>query len=120
MTFAVDDRFVDATGCYAVVSCCVNTCKALVVTQVEIRLKTILRHVTFAVLIRVQRTRVDVDIRVELLNGDLEAACLQQLANAGGDDALSQRGYDAACDEDVLCFHKTDLFYGLQNYGYSR
>ena len=88
--FAVDDGLVDTTCCYRVVSCCMYACKALVVPQVEIGLETVLRHVALAVLVGVQRARVNVDIGVELLNGDLVAACLQQFTDRGGNDALSQ------------------------------
>ena len=56
-------------------------------------------------LVGVQRPRVDIDVRIELLDGDLVAARQQQLSDAGRDDALSQRGNDAACDEDVLGIH---------------
>ncbi len=37
----------------------------------------------------VECTWVDVDVGVELLNGDLVATSLQQLANTGGDDAFA-------------------------------
>ena len=45
---------------------------------------------------------IDVDVRVELLHADLEAARLEQRAERGGGDALAERGDDAARDEDVL------------------
>ena len=57
-------------------------------------------------LVGVQGAGVDVDVGVEFLNSDLIAACLQQAADAGGDDALPKRGNHAARNEDVLCVHK--------------
>ena len=77
-------------------------------SQVEVGLKTVVRHVALAVLVGVQGARVDVDVGVEFLNSDLIAACLQQTADAGGDDALTQRRDHSACDEDVLCVHNYD------------
>ena len=66
-----------------------NTREPLVVTEVEVGLKAVLRHVAFSVLIRVQRAWVDVDVWVEFLDGYLVSACLQQFADAGGDNAFS-------------------------------
>ena len=87
--FAVDDRLVDTPRRDAIIACGANTRKPFIVTQVEICFKPILRHVALPMLVRVQRTRVDVDIGIKLLDGDLVAACLQQFADAGGNDALS-------------------------------
>jgi hypothetical protein len=95
--------------------------KSFVVSQVQIGLETILRHVALAVLVRIQRTWVDVDVGVKLLNGNFVTACLQQFADAGGNDAFSQRGNDAARDENILslaccqsvalqCIHKNKIF----------
>ena len=115
MALAVDDGLVDAACRDAVVARGANAREPLVVAQVEVGLETVLRHVALAVLVRVQRPRVDVDVGVELLDGNLVAACLQQLTDAGGDNALSKLGNNAARDENVLCIHKTNLFYGLQS-----
>ena len=73
--------------------------------EIQVRFHAICRHIAFAVFVGIERTGVDVDVWIELLDGDLIAARLQQLADAGRYDALSQRGNDAACDEDVLCIH---------------
>lgn len=52
-------------------------------TQVEIGFMTIHGYIAFAVFIRVQCTRVDVDIRVKLLDGYLVTSCLQQFTDGG-------------------------------------
>ena len=83
VTLAIYHRLVDAAGCYRVVSCCVYACKSLVVSQVEVGFEAVGCHVAFAVLVGVQCARIDVDIRVELLDSNFVAACLQQFANAG-------------------------------------
>ncbi len=107
VALAVDDGLVDAARRDGVVARGADARETLVVAQVEIGLHAIFRDVTLAVLIGVERAGIDVDVGVELLNGDLVAARLQQLADAGGDDAFAQRGNHAARDEDEFCFHRT-------------
>ena len=89
VALSIYHRLIDATGCYRVVTCGVYARKSLVMTQVEIGFKTILRHIALAVLIGIQRTWIYVDVRVELLDGDFVATRLQQLSNACRDDALA-------------------------------
>ena len=105
VTLPVYHRFVDASCGNRVVARRVNTRKALIMPQVEVSFHTVHRHVALAVLVGVQRSWVDVDIRVEFLNSDLEATCLQQFTDAGRDDALAKRGNHTASDEDVFCIH---------------
>ena len=57
-------------------------------TEVEVGLEAISGDVAFAVLVRVQRARVNVDVRVEFLDCYLVTAGLKKLAQRGGDDAL--------------------------------
>ena len=45
-------------------------------------------YVTLSVLVRVQGTRIDVDIRVKFLNGYVVDSGLQQLTDGGRDDAF--------------------------------
>ena len=76
--------------------------EALVVSDVEVGLGAVLGDEDLAVLERAHRARVDVQVRVELLDVDLQAARLQQPAERRGGDALPQRRDDAPRDEDVL------------------
>ncbi len=76
--------------------------EALVVADVEVGLGAVLGHEDLAVLERAHRARVDVDVRVELLDADLEPARLQHRAERGGGDAFAERRDDSARDEDVL------------------
>ena len=80
-TFLVDDRLVDATGSEGVGLCCLNTCESLVVTEVEVCFHTIHRDVALTVLVRVQGTRIDVDVWVKLLNCNVVAPGLQKLTD---------------------------------------
>ena len=54
--------------------------EALVMTEVEVGLHAVHRNVAFTVLVWVECSRVDVDVRVKLLNGDVISPCLKQLS----------------------------------------
>ena len=74
----------------------------LVVTEVEVGLGAVVQHEHLAVLERVHRAGVDVDVRVELLDRDLQSAGLEEAAERGGGDALAEAGGDSTRDEDEL------------------
>ena len=76
--------------------------EALVVADVEVGLRAVVGHEDLAVLERVHRARVDVEIRVELLHDHAQSASGEQVAEACRRQALAQRGNDTACHEDVL------------------
>ena len=76
--------------------------EALVMAEVEIGLRAVVEHIDFAVLEGAHRAGIDVQIRVEFLHHDLEAAMLEQRAERGRRQALAQRGNDAAGDENVF------------------
>ena len=60
---------------------------------------------TMGALFRSERARVDIDIGVEFLNGNAVTARLKQAADAGRDDALSERTNHTACYENVFGMH---------------
>ena len=76
--------------------------EALVVADVEVGLGAVVGHEDLAVLERVHRARVDVQVRVELLHDDAQSAGGEQIAEARGGEALAQRGNDTPGHEDVL------------------
>ena len=102
VSFLVDDGFIDAARGQRVGPSRLYAGETLVVAQVQIGLHAVHGHVAFAVLVRVQRAWVDVDVGVHLLDGDVVAPCLQQLANARRDDALAQRRDHASRNEYVF------------------
>ena len=53
--------------------------EAFVVAQIKVGLMAVDRHVTFAMLVGVERAGVDVDVRVEFLDCDLESPCYQKV-----------------------------------------
>ena len=97
-----DDAVVDAAGGDVGVALDELVEEALVVAQVEVGLGAVLGDEDLTVLERAHRPRVDVDVRVELLARDLEAALLEQPADGRRRDALAEPADDAAGDEDVL------------------
>jgi hypothetical protein len=66
----------------------------------EVGLRAVLRHEDLAVLVRRHRAGVDVDVRIELLQPDRQAARDEQSPDRRSRDALAKRGDDAARDED--------------------
>ncbi len=98
----LDDRQVDLPGRPVVVPGRDLIGEALVVPEVEVGLGAVVGDVDLAVLVRAHRPGVDVDVGVELLQGDLVAVALEQRADRGGGEALAERRHDAAGDEDVL------------------
>ena len=77
----VDDRLVDTARGHRVGAGCLNACESLVVTEVEVGLHTVSCHVALSMLVRVKGSRVNIDVRIELLNRNLVAASLQQLTD---------------------------------------
>ncbi|MMZ66154.1 hypothetical protein D1872_286260 [compost metagenome] len=71
--------------------------------QVQVRFRTIVRHEDFPVLIRTHRSRIDVDVRVELLNRYFQTSVLKQPAERSGRNPFAQGGYDPACHENIFC-----------------
>ncbi len=64
--------------------------EALVVAEVEVGLSPIVGDEHLAVLERVHRPRIDVDVGIELLHGDPQATSLEQASERGCGDPLAQ------------------------------
>ena len=103
----LDDGLVDLPGRDAVRLSRDGGGEALVVPEVEVGLGAVVGHVDLAVLERGHRAGIDVDVRVELLEGDLEAPGLEERAHRGRRDPLAEARDHAAGDEDVLRPHRS-------------
>ena len=101
-TLLLDDTLIDLARSDIVVMGGGYRREALVVSQIEVGLGSILGNVALAVLIGVERSGVNVDIRVEFLDRDRITAGLKQPRHRRRDDTLSQRRCDTSRDEDVL------------------
>ena len=76
MPLAVDYRLVYAPCSDGVVARGTYARESLVMPQVEVSLHTVDRNVALPVLVGVERARVDVDVRVKLLDGNVVPPCL--------------------------------------------
>ena len=97
-----DDRLVDAAGRHVGELGQVLVDEALVVAEVEVGLGAVVGDEDLAVLVRAHRARIHVDIRIELEDGDLQAARLEDASDAGGGDAFAKRGGHASGHKDIL------------------
>jgi hypothetical protein len=97
---SADHGVVDPAGRHVRRPARVRIGEALVVTEVEVGLGAVLGDEHLAVLVRRHRPRVDVDVRIELLQLDVEPAGDEQTADRGGGDSLAERGDNPAGDED--------------------
>ena len=85
----VNDRLVDASCGERVGLGRLYACEAFVVAEVEVGLHTVDGDIALAVLVWIECSRIDVDVRVKLLDGDVVASCLQELTDRRRDDAFS-------------------------------
>ena len=86
----------------------------LVVPDVEVGLGAVVGDEHLAVLERVHRPGVDVEVGVQLLHRHAQPARLQQAAEAGGREALPEGGGDASGDEHVL--GRRRMLHGVPSY----
>src|SRR6267143_301160 len=95
-------RVVDLASGEVVVPVHSGRLEALVVTQIEVGLGAVLGHEHLPVLERAHRAGIDVDVRVELEEGDFDAARFEDRGEGGGGYPLPQRGNHTARNEHIL------------------
>ena len=86
----LDDGLIDLAGGDVVVARGVDAREPLIVAKVEIGLSAVVGDEHFAVLIRAHGPRIDVEIGVELAKAHAISARLQQSAERGGRETLTQ------------------------------
>ncbi|SPW25903.1 Uncharacterised protein [Edwardsiella tarda] len=79
--------------------------ETLVVTQVQIGFRAVFGDENFPVLDRAHGTRIDVDVRVELHHGYIEATGFKNGRQGGCGNAFTQRGYDPAGHKNIIRCH---------------
>ena len=99
--FFVNDRLVDPAGGDVVRLCGLDVQEPLVVPKVQVRFCAINGHVALPVFVGVQGAGIDIDVRVELLNGHRMAARLKQLSQRCADNPFSEARAYATRDENV-------------------
>ena len=72
----IDDGLVYTPCGHTVGACGLYACETLVVAEVEVGLHTVGGDVALSVFVRIERTGVDVDVRVKLLDSNLVATSL--------------------------------------------
>ena len=102
LALLLDDGFVDAAGGEIAIARQGSVGEALVMAEIEIGFGAVVEDVDFAVLVGVHRAGIDVDVGIELLQADLQAAMLQQHADGGGGKPFAERADHAAGNEDVF------------------
>ena len=70
--------------------------------QIQIGFCTVFGHIDFAVLIGTHGAGIDIDIGVELLSGDFEAAGFEQSSQRGSGDAFAQPGNNTASHKNIF------------------
>ena len=76
--------------------------KAFIMAQVQVGFRAVLGHVHLAVLVGAHCPGIHIDIRIQLLGRDLQAAGLQQASQGRCRNSLSQSGYHTAGYKDIL------------------
>ena len=84
--------------------------EAFVVPEVEVGFAPVVEDVRFAVFLRTQEPREDVQIRVELLHTNRKTATFKKHPDRGARQAFPERANDAAGDENVLCHNVNPYF----------
>ena len=100
-----DDLLVNAAGGQVVVAGEFGVGEALVVAEIEVGFRAVVGDEDLAVLERRHGAGVDVQVRIELHQVDLEAAGFEQAADGGRGQSLAETGHNSACYEDVLRGH---------------
>src|ERR1035437_2544479 len=74
----------------------------LVVPDIQVGLRAVIGDEHLAVLERVHRAGIDVEVRVELLHADPQSPQLEQPPETRGSKALAEAGRPAPGDEEML------------------
>ena len=75
-----NDRVIDFTRRKIVVAAQFGTCKALIVTKVQVGFGTIVRDKNLSVLKGIHGARIDIDVWIQLLNGNRQSPAFKQCA----------------------------------------
>ena len=87
---------VNTAGGVVVLACQSQGGIPLIVAQIEVGFRPVLRDVDLSVLVRIHGARIDVDVGIELEERDLQPAAFQQIADGCRSQPLSERRYDTA------------------------
>jgi hypothetical protein len=100
--FLADHRVVDLPGREVVHPTHPRRDETLIVAQVKVGLGAVFGDEDLAVLKRAHRPRVDIDVGIELDQGDFQTPRFEDRGEGGGRDSLSKGRHDATGDEHVF------------------
>src|ERR1700684_1480674 len=87
--------------------------ESLVVAEAEVGFRAVVGDEDFAMLKRRHRSRIHVQIRIELHQVDFEATTFEETADRGGGKTLAEAGHNSAGHKNVLCRHFRVTFFGI-------
>src|SRR5690606_15529873 len=90
--------------------------------KIEIGFRAVIRDEYFAMLKRTHRAGIDIDVRIELQEGDFEAARFEDRGERSGGNPFAKGGDHTACDEYKLghCERCHEARAGNSNYNAGR
>ena len=97
-----DHRGVNRSRCGVRVAIQTLVDETLVVSEVEICFAPVVGDENFTVFTRIHGPRIHVDVGIELAHRDAQTTLLEEPAEGGGGETLSEGGANASCHEDVL------------------
>jgi hypothetical protein len=77
--FLVDYGMVDLACRHIIGLGCMHTEESLIMAEVKVRFRAVIRNIALAVLVRVKRTGINVDVRVEFLDSNSQTSGLKKL-----------------------------------------
>src|ERR1700704_906896 len=87
----------------------INIQESFIVAEIKICFSSVFSNITFTVLIRIQGSRIHIDIGIKFLNSNPQAPCLEQLRQGSSDNPLSQRRSNPTSNKNIFG-HKLWLF----------
>jgi len=103
--FPVQNFLIDLAGSDRAIVRQAQVAKAFVMPQVQVSLGAVVQNEDFPVLVRAKRSRVDVQIGVQLLNGNVETARLQEPPDCCSGYALTNGREHPAREKDNFSGH---------------
>src|SRR5450830_570912 len=105
-TLLADHRFVNLAGSEVIHLLHLGSDEALIVAEIQIGFSAVIGDEHFAVLEWAHRSRINVDVGIELQKGDSEAARFEDRSEGRGGNPFTQGRHDAASDKYKLGHYK--------------
>ena len=105
VTFFLQNGPVDFSSCHIGIFIQALINESFIVSQIQIRLGTVIRNEHFPMLNRIHRTRIHIDIWVKLLHSHFIASGFQKSPKRSCRNSLSKAGYYATCHKHIFYCH---------------